>query len=235
MCALVSGDDPMFAEGLRRLGSGVPFLQQEARRLDSYLRRLGDEDWVAPTRSEGWKVRDIVAHLASGEEYNEACFDDALAEVDVFADDETYNTEHVMRRRTLSRRQIFAEWQRRRERAHALFAAADPAKFLGTSAGPYPVGLQAWHIGMHYATHNDDIGVTVPTTEVLARTLARAEFCAYAIEEKGLPHQIEIAAGTARISTREGTAVLPLAEFVDLVAGYGEVPSAALAPIRGLV
>lgn len=221
--------------GLRRLGSGVPFLLQEAHRLEVFLAGLDDQGWRAPTRSAGWRRHDVVAHLASGEEYNEACFDGRLDEVDVFEDDEQYNLAHVARRRALSHGQVHAEWLRRRARAHAMFAGANPAEPLLTSAGTYPVGLQAWHIGMHYATHNDDIGVPIPPEQRAPRTLARARFCAYAIGEKGLPHRVVMEQDAARITVRGQTVTLPLAEFVDLVAGYRKTTRPALAEIRGIV
>lgn len=213
----------------------MPFLLHEAHRLEAFLADLDEAGWQAPTRSEGWRCQDVVAHLASGEEYNEACFDGTLDRVDVFEDDEQYNVEHVARRRPLTHAEVHAEWLRRQQRAHGMFERSDPAEALITSAGAYPVGLQAWHIYMHYATHNDDIGVPIPPAERAARTLARARFCAYAIEEKGLPHQVVIDDDTARITAGGVTATLPLDEFIDLAAGYRETGSPELSEIRGIV
>jgi uncharacterized protein (TIGR03083 family) len=42
---------------------GVPFLRQQ-RRLAQLLRTLTPEQWAAPSRCEGWRVQDVVAHLA---------------------------------------------------------------------------------------------------------------------------------------------------------------------------
>jgi uncharacterized protein (TIGR03083 family) len=35
----------------------------ERRDLVGLLRTLSDEDWQAPSLCEGWRVRDVVAHL----------------------------------------------------------------------------------------------------------------------------------------------------------------------------
>lgn len=43
-----------------------PLVWQEKTRLIDELEPLSDEQWDAPTLCEGWRVRDIVAHIASG-------------------------------------------------------------------------------------------------------------------------------------------------------------------------
>lgn len=40
--------------------------QEEYRRLDELLAGLSDDEWDAPTECAGWRVREIVAHLAGG-------------------------------------------------------------------------------------------------------------------------------------------------------------------------
>ena len=60
-----------------------PFLtlDQEVARIQSLLDSLKPEEWSNPTRCEGWSVRDVVAHLDSDEEYNEACLEDRVKDL----------------------------------------------------------------------------------------------------------------------------------------------------------
>ncbi len=52
----------------------------EAARIDSFLSALADDDptWGAPTGCTEWNRRELLAHLASAEEYHHACFDEQL-------------------------------------------------------------------------------------------------------------------------------------------------------------
>ena len=47
----------------------------EAERLDAYFASASAADWEKPTRCEGWNGRALLAHLASTEDYNQACLD----------------------------------------------------------------------------------------------------------------------------------------------------------------
>jgi uncharacterized protein (TIGR03083 family) len=46
----------------------VPLLRQR-RRFGELLRSLDDDQWTAPTRCDEWKVRDLVAHLVTVDQY----------------------------------------------------------------------------------------------------------------------------------------------------------------------
>ena len=50
------------------LGDIDPFdvFDAEVERLDRYFARLTEADWERPSRCEGWRVRDVLAHLAGG-------------------------------------------------------------------------------------------------------------------------------------------------------------------------
>jgi uncharacterized protein (TIGR03083 family) len=47
-------------------GIGVPFVRQR-RRLAAILAALDEGSWAAPSRCEGWRVQDVVAHLADAD------------------------------------------------------------------------------------------------------------------------------------------------------------------------
>ena len=145
--------------GLRLLGSGLPALDSEVARLAAFLNRA---NWDAPSRCAEWSVHDVVAHLASGELYNDACLRDDLARLGHWDDDEQYNVEHVRRRRGLSHAMVHAEWLRRSTSVHDRWRAMAQETLIPTGVGPYSLGMQVWHIASEYATHADDIEVPVP-------------------------------------------------------------------------
>jgi uncharacterized protein (TIGR03083 family) len=47
---------------------GVPFLRQQSR-LAQVLPTLTPEQWAVPSRCEGWRVQDVVAHLAGTDRF----------------------------------------------------------------------------------------------------------------------------------------------------------------------
>ncbi|MFC7643784.1 maleylpyruvate isomerase family mycothiol-dependent enzyme [Streptosporangium lutulentum] len=144
----------------------------EAARLDRHFSRLDEEAWSSPSRCEGWSVRDVLGHLAGEELYNHACLDDDLEGFFATLEREGvgggfsgFNEWCVRSRRDVPVREVLEEWRRAngetRERMRALGREAE----LRTSAGPYPVGLQAFHYDSEYATHADDVGAPVSEDE----------------------------------------------------------------------
>ena len=55
-------------------------MDAEAARLDAYFSGLDPADWAKPSRCEGWSVRDLLAHLASSEDYNHASLEGTVGE-----------------------------------------------------------------------------------------------------------------------------------------------------------
>ena len=170
--------------GLALLGSGIDALNHETTRLRAWLESADEAAWRRPTRCAGWDVHDVVAHLASGELYNQACLRDDITSLGEWENDEAYNVGHVRLRRSSSHAEVLAEWVERHTEVHRAWAAMDPAEPLTTFLGPYAVGLQAWHIASEYATHSDDMGVPVPVAEAADRFAWRFAFSRYAVEER---------------------------------------------------
>ena len=65
----------------RELAGLDPFalLDTEAGRLDVFLSGLGESGWNRASRRAGWTVRDVLGHLAAGEDYRRACLDGTVA------------------------------------------------------------------------------------------------------------------------------------------------------------
>lgn len=57
------GDSPILAVDVRAPGEH-PLIGQR-RRLEGVLAQLSEEEWLHPSRCEGWTVQDVVTHLVS--------------------------------------------------------------------------------------------------------------------------------------------------------------------------
>src|SRR5512146_2125143 len=161
----------------RELAGLDPFalLDDEARRLDAFLSGLGGSGWQRASRCAGWTVRDVLGHLAAGEDYHRACLDGTVAAfLASFAgrggtDLDSVNALGVAGYAALSPEQVLARWRaasagnrrRFRERADGV---------VDTSAGGYPCRWQAFHVAAELATHAADIGVPVTHDEHGRRT-----------------------------------------------------------------
>ncbi|NQV07870.1 maleylpyruvate isomerase family mycothiol-dependent enzyme [bacterium] len=94
-------------------------LVAEQQALDQMLQRSPDRDWKVKTRLPGWKVQDIISHLASNErlaaevlEGNEDVVEEALA----YGSVDLFNAAGVQEGRAL-RPQAIIEWWRHQRAA----------------------------------------------------------------------------------------------------------------------
>lgn len=60
------------------LSVGPPLIHQRLRFLD-VLRGLSDDQWAAPSRCEGWRVQDVVAHLVTVDRFWHASIANGIA------------------------------------------------------------------------------------------------------------------------------------------------------------
>lgn len=151
-------------------------LDSEADRIDRFLSSIpdGDPAWEAPTRCTAWNRRELLAHLAAGEEYHHACFDDALESFfGRFAaagatDLDGFNAVGVQEREGRAPSELLAEWRDADARTRRLFRERGDGEMM-TSVGPYPARWQAFHIALELATHADDLGTPVSSEEAAGR------------------------------------------------------------------
>lgn len=91
-------------------------LDGEAARLDAFFSAVGDEDWTRPSRCTGWSVRDVLGHLAAGEEYHRACLDATVSALlrrhaeRGATDMDAFNALGIADRAEMSPDQVLAEW-----------------------------------------------------------------------------------------------------------------------------
>ncbi|GLW64240.1 hypothetical protein Arub01_24840 [Actinomadura rubrobrunea] len=178
---------------------------REAERLDAFFAELGPDDWDRPSRCAGWSVRDVLAHLAGAELYNHACLDDELdvlfnrlAKEGVSGVD-GFNQWCVDTRRGLPVAGVLGEWRRQNGDTRRRMRERGADAMLPTMAGPYPVGLQAFHYASDYAAHADDVGVPVAEGEEPARSQWRARVARFVLAERGSPVRVEDVPGGVRV------------------------------------
>jgi len=164
-------------------------LDEEAARLDAFFSGLSDEQWRQPSRCEGWTVRDVLSHLASGEDYHRACLDGAVA--DLFAkfaergvtDLHTANALGVSDYNALSAPEAIEHWRAADADTRRRFRERGDGK-VDTSVGEYPARWQAFHVASELATHADDVGVPIKDDDERRHRLGwRVPFSRFALTE----------------------------------------------------
>jgi uncharacterized protein (TIGR03083 family) len=197
----------------------------EAARLDAFFSGLEESGWQRPSRCATWSVRDVLGHLAGEEMYNHACLDDDLRNLFDLLDNEGINTMDgfndwsVRARRGVPVAEVLAEWRTKNGDTRRRMRELGRSASLPTMAGPYPVGLQAFHYCSEYATHADDVAVPVDLAEEPGRTAWRTRFGRFALEERAAPVQITEIDGHYRVDFGRRRAKLSPAEFVAATTG----------------
>lgn len=215
-------------------------LDREAGRLDAYLSGLGESGWKRGSRCAGWTVRDMLGHLAAGEDYHRACLDGTVASfLAGFAgrggtDMDSVNALGVADYAALSPAEALDRWRaasaanrrRFRERADGV---------VDTSIGRYPCRWQAFHVAAEFATHADDIGVLVTHGEQGERRAWRARYSRFALAEA--KPQLQIRHAGARTTVTEGPDTVELGddELIEAVMGRLDQTSRLSATHRALL
>src|SRR2546427_6819937 len=87
-----------------------PHYDAELRRMQEYLRGLDVAGWNAASHCAGWSVKDVLAHLAAGEAYNQACLDGTLRELAFSGGIDAWNARAVAERRARTPGEVLDEW-----------------------------------------------------------------------------------------------------------------------------
>ncbi len=161
-------------------------LEAEQDRLGDILARLSDAQWAAASLAPGWTVRDVVLHLAQGEEMavarlsgapNPAAHDPAQAQHGQQAQrdqdgQDGRTVEQIMAALVeadpATPAQALRRWQQARGAAMDLLRAADPQRRIEWAAAPLkPAALATTRLAEHW-THGLDVtgplGVDFPDT-----------------------------------------------------------------------
>jgi uncharacterized protein (TIGR03083 family) len=179
-----------------------PAYDAEIRRLRRYLHSLDARGWAAPSHCRGWSVKDVVAHLSTDEEYNQACLDHTMDQLNYSGGLNASNERGVRGRRSLSEGAVLKEWETRQQNVRRRWGRLGLGASIETSVGPYPLRLQAWHLAREYAIHADDIEVPVPPRARPDRWRWRIQFGIWAAREEGEPEDARLEDGTVRLRVR---------------------------------
>ena len=192
-----------------------PLYDQEVVRIRRYLHDLDDAGWRAPSHCRGWSRKDLAAHLAHLEEYNEACLDGALDSIEFSGGLNAYNERGVRQRTQRSAADVLDEWQRRQRRVRRAWGRIGlEGKIQTAGAGLYPLRLQVWHLAREYAIHADDLEVPVPGNQRQRRWRWRTQFGVFAAKEEGDRIDARLLEGRVRVRARGRTEDLDLETFV---------------------
>ncbi|TMC49942.1 MAG: maleylpyruvate isomerase family mycothiol-dependent enzyme [Chloroflexi bacterium] len=198
-------------------------LDTETGRLDRHFASLDAPAWEAPSRCAGWRTRDVLAHLCGSEEYNRACLDDRLADLFAQAQGESisgvddFNAWQVRRRLDRPVGEVLTEWRAANADSRRRMRERGRDGLLPTMVGPYPVGLQAFHLAVEGAVHADDIGAPVTPAEAPARIAWQARFARFAIAEANRPARLERQDSSNRVRLGDEVATLDDGELVAAV------------------
>lgn len=211
--------------GEARVAELDPFdlLDTEAERVARFFE--SGPDWNKPTRCVGWSVRDLLAHIDAVEVYHTACLDDAVPALleewgkKGATDLDSANDLGVRERRELPVDEVLASWRERNLEVRRRIRECGRDGKMGSSVGPYPCGLMAFHVASEYATHGDDLAIEMSATERDARTQWRAKISEFAIEENEKPVTFEAKGDSYVVRTGDKEATLPVADFVEAVTG----------------
>ncbi len=198
-------------------------MASEAERIDGFFADASDADWAKPTRCAGWNTRDLLAHLAANEDYNQACLagevQDFLADISArgAVDLASANEIGVRAFDRQSPVEVLDAWRERRAQTLEGLRARE-GDDIDSSVGAYPARLQAFHLAFELATHADDMFVPEKEGERAARAAWQARFSRFAIKELKPGLSIESRAGITHVKGHEVDMELPDEQFVQAVA-----------------
>ena len=102
----------------------------------------------------------------------------------------------------------------RQERVRRAWGALGLDARIETSAGPYPLRLEIWHLAREYAIHADDIEVAMTARERQAQLRWRVAFGLFAAREEGEPVDAEVERDWVRLRHRGQTYDLDFETFI---------------------
>ena len=199
-------------------------LDREAARLDRYFATLPETEWSRQSRCELWTVRDVLAHLASAEDYHRACLD---GRVKAFLEEQATkgatdiaaaNAVWIAALADRTPQQLLDEWRTANAETRRRFRERGDGT-VDTSVGDYPNRWQAFHVAGELATHADDVFVPVGAEERDARRSWRARFSRFSLAEDKPDLTIRVEDGRTHVAGRGVEVTVDDDELIEAVAG----------------
>jgi uncharacterized protein (TIGR03083 family) len=215
-------------------------LDLEAARLDAFFSSLPNEEWSRPSRCDGWTVRDVLGHLASGEEYHRACLDGAVpAFLARFGergatDLTTANAVGIADYADLTPQQAIEAWRAANAQSRRGFRERGDGT-VDTSIGEYPCRWQAFHVAGEFATHADVVGVPITDDERDARREWRARFSRFSLAESKPDLSIRVVDQRTLVSDGTTEVELDDDDLIEAVAGRARDSTSLDAAARAML
>ena len=153
-----------------------------------FFSTLDDAGWQAPSRCEGWSVRDVLAHLTASEDYNRACLDGTvstfLGELGArgVTDLDGANELGIRDLDDVATPELLETWRTRASREPR--GVPRPRRWRCRQLGRcVPGRWQAFHLAFELATHADDVGVPVDSRRGRRAPHWQAKFGRFALKE----------------------------------------------------
>jgi uncharacterized protein (TIGR03083 family) len=197
----------------------IALLDRETARVDEFYSGLSREDWSAPTRCADWNRKELLAHLATIEDYTRAGLADATGELLEEAGGGDFNAWGVAQRAGLTAPGLLAEWRELAKQTHSRLRERGTDGLIDTAVGPYPVARQAFYLASEYAIHADDAGVPVTDDEREARLEWRVRFARVALAEADHGVVLDLADCGQVVRLGENEAFLDDGTFVEAASG----------------
>ena len=198
-------------------------LDAESERAARFFETTDEGVWARDTRCEGWRVRELLSHLAGVETYHLACLNDSIQELFAEAakagskDMNSFNDWAVADRANRPREEVLDEWRTKNAEVRRRMRELGRDGTMSSSVGPYPVDLMAFHIASEYATHGDDMDVEVGDDERDSRRAWRAKVSRFALKETEKPVELS-QKGDRYVVRSEGNEIeLSEHDFVEAV------------------
>ena len=212
--------DPSLAE----MAGTDPFdlLDTETARVDRLYSSLDADGWKAPTRCAEWDRFQLLAHLASIEDYTRAGLDNAVGELMSGAPSsgmDEFNDWGVRQRSDLAPAELLDVWRALSERNRRDLRERGVDATLDTAVGPYPLGRQVYYLASELAIHGDDAGAVTEPDERPAREDWRVRFARVAIAEGNHGVELRVHDGGQTVRLGGDEAFLDDATLIEAASG----------------
>jgi uncharacterized protein (TIGR03083 family) len=202
--------------------SPFDLLDEESARVDAFYSALAAAEWLAPTRCAEWNRFQLLAHLASIEDYTRAGLDGVVTDLMSAAPSsgmDQFNAWGVEQRTELGAADLLVQWRALSAKNRRELRERGPEGEIDTAVGPYPLARQTYYLASELAIHGDDAGATTPAPQRAHRLAWRVKFARVAIAESGHGVSVRVVDGGQTVRLGDEEAFVDDATLVEAASG----------------